>query len=92
MFGETRLLPDGDVIVLDPFGRGHRLRADPAIAAQLAALAGRTMTVVGTAVEDPSAEPHYPINVHDFRVEPGGALDGQGVYVPERRRASLTAT
>ena len=84
--GGTRLLPDGDVIVLDEQGRGHRLRAHPEITAQLAALAGRTMTVVGTAVEDPAEVPNFPITVFDFRIEPGGAFDGQDVSVTGRTR------
>jgi hypothetical protein len=79
--GETRLLPDGDVILLDGEGRGHRLRTHPVIQAQLAALAGRTMTVVGSTVEDPAAVPHYPVLVRDFRLEPGGAFNFETVLV-----------
>jgi hypothetical protein len=79
--GATGRLADGDVVIYDDNGRGHRLRAGSETAEQLASRAGRTLTVVGTTVEDPDTVPTYPILVRDFRVEPAGAFDGQDVIV-----------
>jgi hypothetical protein len=77
--GRTLRLPDGDTIVLDRQGLGHRLRAHPEIAAQLAALAGRRVTVVGRPLASPAEQPNYPLEVQDFRLERGGAFDGEFV-------------
>ena len=79
--GDTARLPDGDTIILDDHGLGHRLRGNTALLAQLAQLAGHRITVVGTPEASPLLVPHYPIVARDFRVEPGGAFDGEQVTV-----------
>jgi hypothetical protein len=72
--GPTTRLADGDTIILDEAGLGHRLHANPIIEGQLAELAGRTITVSGVPLADPLIHPHFPIGVREFRVRPGGAL------------------
>jgi hypothetical protein len=87
--GPTRLIAGGDTIILDGQGRGHRLRGQAGILAQLRQLVGKRITVEGTAVSDPARQPHYPILVRDFRLEQGGAVNGQLVTItgPTRRLA-----
>ena len=62
--GETERLPDGDVIIRDRFGRGHRLRADGAIKAHLQETAGTRLTVAGFAsITNTGSRLNWPIDV-----------------------------
>ena len=79
--GSTEVLADGDTIILDNQGRGHRLHGNPALVAQLASLGQYRITVVGTPEANWLDVANSPIDIRDFRIEPGGAFDGQQVTV-----------
>jgi hypothetical protein len=77
--GVTELLADGAVALVEQSGLTHRLSADPPLLQQLVELVGSQITVFGAVVRIDIL--NTPIKVDDFRVEPGGALDGEPVTV-----------
>jgi hypothetical protein len=74
-------LSGGNVILYEGgVGTAHQLHGViPAVQNALVALAGKSVTVDGT-FDQPSL-PNSPILVQDFRVLPGGALNGESVTI-----------
>jgi hypothetical protein len=70
--GPTLMLSDGGVIVFDQFGNGHRLDSpNSQIDGQIAALAGKTVTVTGTAnVTNAASYVNWPIVVSSIAPAP----------------------